>query len=77
MTSRTRDSTRQARSEGVRNACRSRSAPARYDDTRPALAAEHTRLWPLVVDLYGGYRDYQERTDREIPLVILEPRTPE
>jgi hypothetical protein len=29
-----------------------------------------------VVDLYGGYRDYQERTDREIPLVILEPRTP-
>jgi hypothetical protein len=28
-----------------------------------------------VVDLYGGYRDYQERTDREIPLVILEPRT--
>jgi hypothetical protein len=25
-----------------------------------------------VVQLYGGYRDYQERTEREIPLVILE-----
>ena len=28
---------------------------------------------PRVVELYGGYRDYQERTEREIPLVILEP----
>ena len=28
----------------------------------------------VVEKLYGGYRDYQERTDREIPLVILEPR---
>jgi len=44
---------------------------------RVATPAERTRLWPRVVDLYGGYRDYQERTDREIPLVILEPRTPQ
>jgi len=35
---------------------------------------ERTRLWPKAVETYGGYRDYQERTDREIPLVILEPR---
>jgi len=27
-----------------------------------------------VVDLYEGYAGYQQRTDREIPLVILEPR---
>jgi F420H(2)-dependent quinone reductase len=40
---------------------------------RVATAAERTRLWPRVVELYGGYRDYQERTEREIPLVILEP----
>src|SRR5687767_14142424 len=40
---------------------------------RVATKAERTRLWPRVVDLYGGYRDYQERTEREIPLVILEP----
>ena len=40
---------------------------------RVATQAERTRLWPRVVELYGGYRDYQERTEREIPLVILEP----
>jgi hypothetical protein len=27
-----------------------------------------------VVDLYSGYANYQRRTDRVIPLVILEPR---
>jgi len=32
------------------------------------------RLWPMVVKTYGGYEDYQKRTKREIPLVILEPR---
>jgi deazaflavin-dependent oxidoreductase (nitroreductase family) len=40
---------------------------------RVATQAERTRLWPRVVELYGGYEDYQERTEREIPLVILEP----
>ena len=40
---------------------------------RVATAAERKRLWPKVVELYGGYRDYQGRTEREIPLVILEP----
>jgi hypothetical protein len=28
----------------------------------------------LVVSVYGGYEDYQKRIEREIPLVILEPR---
>jgi len=37
---------------------------------------EHERLWREVVDLYSGYADYQERTDRQIPLVVLEPRSP-
>jgi F420H(2)-dependent quinone reductase len=41
---------------------------------RVANAAERKRLWPKVVDLYSGYADYQKRTDRKIPLVILEPR---
>ena len=41
---------------------------------RVATDAEHARLWPKVVDLYSGYADYQKRTDRKIPLVILEPR---
>src|SRR5688500_17948167 len=41
---------------------------------RVADPSERARLWPLIVHLYGGYADYQERTDREIPLVILERR---
>jgi deazaflavin-dependent oxidoreductase (nitroreductase family) len=41
---------------------------------REASAPEHARLWPLAVETYGGYAGYQKRTQREIPLVILEPR---
>jgi deazaflavin-dependent oxidoreductase (nitroreductase family) len=41
---------------------------------RVASPAERKRLWPKVVASYGGYADYQRRTSREIPLVILEPR---
>ena len=41
---------------------------------RVASPSERTRLWPKVVAVYGGYAGYQERTDREIPLVILERR---
>jgi deazaflavin-dependent oxidoreductase (nitroreductase family) len=41
---------------------------------RVANPEERTRLWPKVVEIYGGYAGYQKRTDREIPLVILEPR---
>jgi deazaflavin-dependent oxidoreductase (nitroreductase family) len=39
-----------------------------------ATPEEHKRLWPKVVATYAGYRGYQQRTDREIPLVILKPR---
>jgi F420H(2)-dependent quinone reductase len=41
---------------------------------RVATPEERSRLWPKVVELYGGYEGYQERTEREIPLVILERR---
>jgi deazaflavin-dependent oxidoreductase (nitroreductase family) len=41
---------------------------------RVATAAERKRLWPRAVRTYGPYADYQRRTDREIPLVILSPR---
>ncbi|HEY7621593.1 MAG TPA: nitroreductase family deazaflavin-dependent oxidoreductase [Solirubrobacteraceae bacterium] len=41
---------------------------------RVANAEERDRLWPRVVDAYGGYAGYQKRTTREIPLVILERR---
>jgi deazaflavin-dependent oxidoreductase (nitroreductase family) len=42
---------------------------------RTATAAERERLWPQVVAMYDGYAGYQRRTEREIPLVILEPRS--
>jgi deazaflavin-dependent oxidoreductase (nitroreductase family) len=39
---------------------------------RTANAAERAELWPRVEAAYDGYRAYQARTDREIPLVICE-----
>lgn len=41
---------------------------------RVASPEERARLWPRAVKAWPGYRTYQERTDREIPVVILEPR---
>jgi F420H(2)-dependent quinone reductase len=41
---------------------------------RVADPDERARLWPKAVAAYAGYRGYQERTERQIPLVILEPR---
>jgi deazaflavin-dependent oxidoreductase (nitroreductase family) len=40
---------------------------------RTATAEERARLWPLVVAGYRGYAAYQNKTDREIPLVLLDP----
>jgi deazaflavin-dependent oxidoreductase (nitroreductase family) len=41
---------------------------------RVATDEERRRLWPKVVDTYSGYDGYQKRTDRKIPLIVLEPR---
>lgn len=40
---------------------------------RVASGEERSELWPRVTEKYRGYAAYQRRTDREIPLVILEP----
>jgi deazaflavin-dependent oxidoreductase (nitroreductase family) len=40
---------------------------------REATPEERARLWPRVVEAHSGYAAYQERTDRTIPLVVLEP----
>ena len=40
---------------------------------RIASVTEKERLWPQVTSGYRGYAAYQRRTDRDIPLVILEP----
>jgi deazaflavin-dependent oxidoreductase (nitroreductase family) len=42
---------------------------------RTAEAAEKDALWPEIVKAYKGYGGYQRRTDRDIPVVVLEPRT--
>jgi F420H(2)-dependent quinone reductase len=34
---------------------------------------EKPRLWDLMVGLYPDYADYQKKTDRQIPVVILTP----
>jgi deazaflavin-dependent oxidoreductase (nitroreductase family) len=41
---------------------------------RRASPAEKAELWPQVVAAYHGYAGYQRRTERDIPLVICEPR---
>lgn len=41
---------------------------------RVANPEERKRLWPKAVKVYDGYEQYQARTGREIPLVILERR---
>ena len=40
---------------------------------RTAAATEKAALWPRLVAIYRDYDDYQKRTDREIPVVVLEP----
>jgi deazaflavin-dependent oxidoreductase (nitroreductase family) len=39
---------------------------------RVAGDEERGELWPRVVESYKGYGQYQTRTERQIPLVILE-----
>ncbi len=41
---------------------------------RTASAAEKEALWPQIVSAYKGYGGYQTKTDRNIPVVICEPR---
>lgn len=41
--------------------------------SRTANQAEREEWWPRAVDAYDGYATYQSRTDRQIPVVFLEP----
>ena len=43
---------------------------------RLARPEERARLWSKAVAEYPSYADYQRKADREIPIVILEPRGP-
>ena len=50
-----------------------KGAPGVAMIARVASPEERERLWLVVVDKQARYAGYQERTDREIPLVLLEP----
>ena len=40
---------------------------------RVAEGEERERLWQLMVDYYAPYADYPAATEREIPVVVLDP----
>ena len=40
---------------------------------RKAMPTERERLWPLATAAFSRYSDYARKTEREIPVVILEP----
>lgn len=43
---------------------------------RKASDDEKTRLWPILTKMYPSYNDYQKKTTRNIPVVILEESKP-
>src|SRR5450830_462239 len=40
---------------------------------RVASAEERARMWPIITQGHANYAGYQEKTKREIPLVVIEP----
>ena len=48
-----------------------KGAPHKIMTARTANAQERARMWPIVAGAYKGYAGYQEKTSREIPLVLL------
>jgi deazaflavin-dependent oxidoreductase (nitroreductase family) len=42
---------------------------------RIATSDERAKLWPEITAKYANYGGYQNRTNREIPLVFLEPNS--
>ena len=58
----------------ARPAARVQDGGERFDViARVAGDAERDHWWPRAVEAYDGYRGYQELTDREIPVVVLDP----
>ena len=40
---------------------------------RTATGEERTRLWAKSLEFWPPYADYQQKTEREIPVVVLDP----
>ncbi|WP_370961825.1 nitroreductase/quinone reductase family protein [Amycolatopsis sp. cg9] len=51
-----------------------KGAPKRPMRARVANAEERAKLWPKIAGQFKNYAQYQTKTEREIPLVFLEPR---
>jgi deazaflavin-dependent oxidoreductase (nitroreductase family) len=47
--------------------------PPQHMRARVASAAERSRLWPLITRDHPNYAGYQKKTEREIPVVLLQP----
>jgi hypothetical protein len=47
--------------------------PAPCGPARPSTD-EKAELWPQIVAAYKNYARYEERSGRDIPVVICEPR---
>jgi F420H(2)-dependent quinone reductase len=45
----------------------------RHVRAREASGEERDRLWGMMAAAYPDYEGYQRRTDREIPVIVLEP----
>jgi len=43
---------------------------------RTAEGAERERLWDQMAEIWPAYNDYQRKTDRRIPVVVLEREEP-
>ena len=56
------DTTVRVRKQGVRRV-----------HAHTADADERAELWPRLVELYADFAKYEKWTDREIPIVVLEP----
>ena len=41
---------------------------------RTATEEERVKLWPQITSTFEGYARYQRRTERQIPVVMLEPK---
>jgi len=41
---------------------------------RTATEDERAKLWPRITSVFEGYARLQRRTERPIPVVILEPK---
>ena len=57
------DTTVRIRKEGVRRV-----------RARTAVGDERAELWPRLVELYADFEKYARWTEREIPVIVLEPR---